>query len=237
MHHRASLVSPARPSARRMPRPMNSTPVARSSQRPTAGRPRSQPPTLPAYQPRAPKISTVCAANSVPSSAVCGGVAARRLDELRQEGEEEQRHLGVDGVGDEAAHQVGPQRRRIAAAAGLGGEIRARAAQRLPAEPDQVGRAGHLEGKKRGFRGGDQRGDAERGPHRVGEAAQRAAEAEADAGMAAARQAEAQHGEVVRAGGQGDQRGGEQEAGDLGKADVDDHRSTRSMPPALARAT
>ena len=50
---------------------MNSTPVARSSQRPTAGRPRSQPPTVPAYQPSTPKISTVCRAKRVPSSAVC----------------------------------------------------------------------------------------------------------------------------------------------------------------------
>ena len=35
---------------------MNSTPVARSSQRPTAGRPRSQPPTLPAYAEMVPFV-------------------------------------------------------------------------------------------------------------------------------------------------------------------------------------
>jgi hypothetical protein len=66
--------------------------------------------------------------------------------------------------------------------------------------------------------------------------AQRAAEAEADAGAAAARQAQAQHGQVVRAGRQRDQRGGGKEAGKLGEGYID-HSSTRSMPPALARAT
>ena len=65
-----------------------------------------------------------------------------RIDELRQEGHEEQHHLGVEQVDADAGEIALPQRRLLA---GSRDAEAAAVEDRLLGEPEQIDRAGDLE--------------------------------------------------------------------------------------------
>jgi hypothetical protein len=92
---------------------------------------------------------------------------------------------------------------------------RVRAADSLRAQPNQIKPAGQLQRSECRGGGGDQGADAERCQHRVIDAPQRAANTENHPCSPASGHAEAEHHQVVRARGQGDEHGGAQEAGEL----------------------
>ena len=105
-----------------------------------AGLARRRSPIQPEKSATAPKITTVSAMKTTPRSAICSPTAAgRRVHELRQEGEEEERHLRVERVADHAL----PEDRRERPSAPLAAcEREGRAmAERLDADPHEVGRA------------------------------------------------------------------------------------------------
>ncbi|ABA49823.1 hypothetical protein BURPS1710b_0776 [Burkholderia pseudomallei 1710b] len=128
------------------------------------------------------------------------GLRAVRIDELRQEHDEEQRHLRIQQVADHALAK--DRRQRLRRARVRGGE--ALAAQRLDADPDQIRAARELEQMERDGRRAQQRGDAERGERRMEQHARREAERRDDAGRAALRDAAREHLQVVGAGRDGD---------------------------------
>lgn len=142
--------------------------------------------------------------------------ALSRKHELRQESQEEERHLGIDRVGQHAAPEQ--LARRFARAVG-GARRAAGMAPGLDAEPQQVEAAARLEQREGERRRGEQRADPEHGERRVAQAADRAAETEGDAVTAAARHPDAEYHQVVGAGSEGDQEGGEQEGAELFRAE------------------
>lgn len=84
------------------------------------------------------------------------------VDELREEGGEDQDRLGVAG-GDQEFLPRQNRDRRPAVRAAERGERRRSGAQKLHAQPDEIGRARPFDGREQDFRGHQQRAEAERG--------------------------------------------------------------------------
>ena len=130
------------------------------------------------------------------------------IDELRQEGHEEDRQLGIEEIdqdgGDDHLQRRAPAGRRFDLE-------RAVLLQRHPGEVEQIGDAGILEDLEGDGAGMEQRGKPEDGGSHVGDDAERAAEGGDDAGAGAAREAGGKRVEDAGAGrGDDDERGEEE---------------------------
>ena len=136
-----------------------------------------------------------------------------RDDELGQEGQEEQDDLRIDGVGNDALEKEFAWALPVVARLADAGA--ARTAQRIDTQPHQVKPAAHLERREGLRRRGNQGADAEHRQQGVAQAAECTTQAEGDAGQAAFRHAYAEDHHVVRAGGDGNDGGGEQETEEL----------------------
>ena len=133
------------------------------------------------------------------------GAAETGIDELRQEGQEEDRQFRIEDVEQGSRHGDARQAARLVTRLDL---QRAAIANGLPCEPEQIGDAGEfyrLEGQRAGMQ--DRRDAEDRGQH-VRHNAERAAKCRRDAGEPAPRK---RHGQRVDDAGAGreddDERG------------------------------
>src|SRR6185437_13508523 len=92
---------------------------------------------------------------------LCARIGVARADELRQEGDEEQHYLRIGEI-DKQAVREGAAEAPACRSAGLQFQRRA-ITERAPSEPEQIERAGDLDGLVGVRRGREQRGEAERG--------------------------------------------------------------------------
>jgi len=128
-------------------------------------------------------------------------------DELRDEGEEEQRGFGIQHFGEDALAKsaVGWSR-------GFHGHFGVACANHADAKPNEVGGAGVFDGVKRDGGGRKNRGEAESGGEDVEESAYESADGRKDAFALSSGKAARQDIENARAGRDGqEQSGGEKE--------------------------
>src|SRR6266851_1921595 len=146
-------------------------------------------------------------------------VAARRHDELRQEGEEEQRRLGVEHVDDDAVQKGAA---KVTPLGAPGGDARRPVEQPTHAEKDEIGRPEILDHAERHGGGGEQRGEPRRRRGHVHEGARVDPEHGHERGPAALIDApshDVEHG-GARRDQQHERRGDEEaEAGKIGQGD------------------
>jgi len=152
-----------------------------------------------------------------PSSRIWTAAALCRIDELRQEGEDEQRDLGIEQVGERpfAEHppKAGARQGAIDRHPAVAGP------DRLPGEIEQVGRAGIFHHQECRLRVLQDRRHAERRQHAVDEAAGGDAEAGGDACGTALGRAAGDHISHVGAGGEIESKGRGQERQQLGQVE------------------
>src|SRR5205814_6941145 len=86
-------------------------------------------------------------------------MAERWIDELRQDGQEEEGDFGIEQIG----HGALSERRRPSVAAAWLRTERSWLAQHLPTEPNQVDSASHLDNKERLWHGRQEGGEAKGG--------------------------------------------------------------------------
>ena len=86
-------------------------PASRSSQTPACGRRLRASPTMPAKQAIRQNTTAAWTMKTTPSSSICAiGLARPRIDELRQEHQEEQGDLGIEHIGQDALAKIRQQR-------------------------------------------------------------------------------------------------------------------------------
>ena len=139
-------------------------------------------------------------------------------DELRHESQEEQRDLGIEHIGQEAAPEHARKVSRLTVWQITGDGTGGRGAQQLEADPGQVGRPHPLEHAEGRRRGRQQGADTNRRRQHMDEAAAQDAEGGHDAGAHAMAQRAADDVEDVRAGRQVEQ-----------PARRDEHQQLRSL--------
>lgn len=129
-------------------------------------------------------------------------VAALRSDELRDEGKEEERGLGIEGFGEDALTE-GALRGHCGE-----GHLGVAGANHADAEPDEVCGSSIFYGVKGHGGSGENGGDAEGGGADVKESADEGAERRGNAFAAAAGESARQHVENAGAGGDGEKKSG-----------------------------